>query len=80
VEADCFQSRAEAVVFDPAAIQDHASYDEPHKLSTGVAHVFVNGEAVLRDGKHTGATPGRFVRGAGWSGNVDPIAQPASGL
>ncbi len=71
---------ADIVVFDPAAIQDHATYDEPHKLSTGVTHVFVNGEAVLRDGKHTGATPGRFVRGAGWSGHVDPIAQPALGL
>jgi N-acyl-D-amino-acid deacylase len=71
---------ADIVVFDPAAIQDHATYDEPHKLSTGVTHVFVNGEAVLRDGKHTGATPGRFVRGAGWSGNLDPIAQPALGL
>lgn len=67
-------------MFDSAAIQDHATYDELHKLSTGVAHVFVNGEAVLRDGKHTGATPGRFVRGAGWSGNVDPIAQPPLGL
>ena len=66
---------ADIVVFDPAAIQDHASYDEPHQLSTGVTHVFVNGEAVLRDGKHTGATPGRFVRGPGWSENVDSIAE-----
>ncbi len=66
---------ADIVVFDPAAIQDHATYDEPHKLSTGVTHVFVNGEAVLRDGKHTGATPGRFVRGAGWSGTADLIAE-----
>ena len=66
---------ADIVALDPAAIQDHASYDEPHRLSTGVAHVFVNGEAVLRDGKHTGATPGRFVRGPGWIGNVDLIAE-----
>jgi N-acyl-D-amino-acid deacylase len=66
---------ADIVVFDPAAIQDHASYDEPHQLSAGVTHVFVNGEAVLRDGEHTGATPGRFVRGPGWSGNVDLIAE-----
>ena len=58
---------ADIVVFDPSAIRDHASYDEPHRLSTGVMHVFVNGEAVLRDGVHTGATPGRFVRGPGWS-------------
>ena len=66
---------ADIVVFNPAAIQDHASYDQPHQLSAGVTHVFVNGEAVLRDGKHTGATPGRFVRGPGWSGNVDLIAE-----
>jgi N-acyl-D-amino-acid deacylase len=66
---------ADIVAFDPVAIQDHASYDEPHRLSTGVAHVFVNGEAVLRDGKHTGATPGRFVRGPGWIRNVDLIAE-----
>jgi N-acyl-D-amino-acid deacylase len=58
---------ADIVVFDPSAIQDHATYDEPHQLSTGVMHVFVNGEAVLRDGIHTGATPGRFVRGPGFS-------------
>jgi len=66
---------ADIVVFDPAAIQDHASYDEPHQLSAGVTHVFVNGEAILRDGEHTGATPGRFVREPGWSGNIDLIAE-----
>ncbi|MCZ6792101.1 MAG: D-aminoacylase [Planctomycetota bacterium] len=59
---------ADVVVFDPAAIQDHATFEEPHRLSTGVQHVFVNGEAVLRDGEHTGATPGRVVRGPGWKG------------
>jgi N-acyl-D-amino-acid deacylase len=56
---------ADIVVFDPASIQDHATYDKPHQLATGMKHVFVNGEAVLRDGEHTGATPGRFVRGPG---------------
>jgi len=66
---------ADIVVFDPAAVQDHATYDEPHQLSTGVEHVFVNGVAVLRGGVHTGATPGRFVRGPGWSGGIDPIAE-----
>ncbi len=63
---------ADVVVFDPAQIQDHATYAEPHRLATGVKHVFVNGEAVLRDGAHTGATPGRFVRGPGWRGGDVP--------
>jgi len=66
---------ADIVVFDPLRIQDHATYDEPHQLSTGVSHVLVNGAAVLRDGEHTGATPGRFVRGPGWSGRIDLIAR-----
>jgi N-acyl-D-amino-acid deacylase len=59
---------ADVVVFDPARIQDHASFDKPHQLSTGVVHVFVNGTQVLRDGEHTGAKPGRVVRGPGWKG------------
>ncbi|MEM8961955.1 MAG: D-aminoacylase [Acidobacteriota bacterium] len=59
---------ADVVVFDPATIQDHATFEEPHQLATGVVHVFVNGEQVLRDGEHTGATPGRVVRGPGWVG------------
>lgn len=57
---------ADVVVFDPSAIQDHATYDNPHQYATGVKHVFVNGVPVLRDGEHTGAKPGRFVRGPGW--------------
>jgi N-acyl-D-aspartate/D-glutamate deacylase len=56
---------ADVVVFDPATIQDHATFDKPHQYATGVTHVFVNGVAVLRDGEHTGATPGRVVRGPG---------------
>ncbi len=56
---------ADVVVFDPRAIKDHATYADPHRYSTGVAHVFVNGEQVIRDGEHTGATPGRVVRGRG---------------
>ena len=59
---------ADVVVFDPDAIQDHASFEDPHQLSTGVQHVLVNGVAVLRDGDHTGATPGQVVRGPGWKG------------
>jgi len=57
---------ADVVVFDPAKIQDHATYDRPHQYSTGVVHVFVNGVQVLRNGEHTGAKPGRVVRGPGW--------------
>lgn len=60
---------ADVVVFDPATIQDHATFVEPHQYATGMAHVFVNGEQVLKDGKHTGATPGRVVRGPGWVKN-----------
>jgi len=57
---------ADVVVFDPARIQDHSTFDDPHQLSTGMSHVFVNGVQVLRDGVHTGATPGRVVRGPGY--------------
>jgi N-acyl-D-aspartate/D-glutamate deacylase len=59
----CF---ADIVVFDPAAIADHATYDKPQQYATGVEDVFVNGVQVLRDGEHTGAKPGRVVRGPGW--------------
>jgi N-acyl-D-amino-acid deacylase len=59
---------ADVVVFDPATVQDHATFIEPHQYATGVQHVFVNGTAVLREGAHTGATPGRVVRGPGWRG------------
>ena len=59
---------ADIVIFDPDAVIDHATFDEPHQYATGVIHVFVNGTQVLRDGEHTGATPGRVVRGPGWMG------------
>lgn len=59
---------ADIVVFDPATIQDHATFVEPHQYSTGMLHVFVNGTQVLKDGEHTGAKPGRVVRGPGWNG------------
>jgi N-acyl-D-amino-acid deacylase len=57
---------ADVVVFDPAKIQDHSTFENPHQLSTGMSHVFVNGVQVLHDGEHTGATPGRVVRGPGY--------------
>ena len=59
---------ADVVVFDPDAIQDHATFVDPHQYATGMLHVFVNGRQVLKDGEHTGATPGRVVRGPGWTG------------
>ena len=62
---------ADVAIFDPAAIRDHATFAEPHQYSTGVVHVIVNGVSVLVDGEHTGATPGRFVRGPGWRGESE---------
>jgi len=59
---------ADVVVFDPAKIQDHSTFENPHQLSTGMSHVFVNGVQVLGNGEHTGATPGRVVRGPGYTG------------
>jgi N-acyl-D-amino-acid deacylase len=59
---------ADVVVFDPATVRDTATFQKPQQLATGVQHVFVNGVQVLRNGKHTGAKPGRVVRGPGWTG------------
>lgn len=60
---------ADVVVFDPAAIRDRATFDQPHQYAEGMLHVFVNGTQVLDSGKHTGAMPGRCVRGPGWKSN-----------
>jgi len=70
---------ADVVVFDPATVRDHATFEEPLQYATGVEHVFVNGEHVLKDGEHTGATPGRVVRGPGWTGwqEKEPVAEDA---
>jgi N-acyl-D-amino-acid deacylase len=57
---------ADIVIFDPASIRDHATFEQPHQYATGVRHVFVNGVQVLSDGEHTGAKPGQVVRGPGW--------------
>ncbi|MCA9898104.1 MAG: D-aminoacylase [Anaerolineales bacterium] len=59
---------ADVVIFDPETIQDHATFARPHQYATGVQHVLVNGVPVIQDGDHTGATPGRVVRGPGWQG------------
>lgn len=60
---------ADIVVFDPATIQDHATYQQPQQFATGVTDVLVNGVIVLRHGAHTGAKPGRFVKGPGFGKN-----------
>jgi N-acyl-D-amino-acid deacylase len=59
---------ADVVVFDPDIIEDKATFAEPHQFSVGVDHVIVNGTQVLENRNHTGATPGRVVRGPGWTG------------
>ena len=56
---------ADLVVFDPATIADRATFAQPHQYAAGVKHVFVNGQQVLKDGEHTGATPGRALSGPG---------------
>ncbi len=58
--------KADVIVFDPATITDHATFEQPHQLSTGVRDVFVNGVAVVRAGQQTGAKPGQVVRGPGY--------------
>jgi N-acyl-D-amino-acid deacylase len=70
---------ADVVVFNPDTIQDHATYDRPHQLSTGVSQVIVNGKFAVRDGKATGASTGRVVRGRAWSGNADGGCRKVAG-
>ena len=59
---------ADVVIFNPATIKDNATFEKPQQLASGVDDVFINGVQVLKDGRHTGAKPGRFVRGPGWTG------------
>ena len=61
---------ADIVILDFATITDKATFTQPHQLSVGVRDVFVNGTAVWQNGKHTGAKPGRAVRGVAWDGVV----------
>ncbi|MDH5602428.1 MAG: amidohydrolase family protein, partial [Cyclobacteriaceae bacterium] len=57
---------ADVVIFDATKIQDHATFEKPHQYATGMQHVFVNGVQVLKNGEHTNALPGRFVKGPGF--------------
>ncbi len=57
---------ADITIFDPDNIKDQATFEKPHQYATGMVHVFVNGTQVLKEGEHTGALPGRVVRGPGW--------------
>ena len=59
---------ADVVIFDPATVQDHATYEKPHQLSTGVEEVWINGIEALHNGNATGKPSGRFVRGRAWTG------------
>ncbi|MBT1705750.1 N-acyl-D-amino-acid deacylase family protein [Chryseosolibacter indicus] len=60
---------ADVAIFDPAKIHDKATFTKPHVYAEGMVHVLVNGVSVLRDGEHTGAKPGKIIRGPGYKGN-----------
>ncbi len=60
---------ADVAIFDPKTISDNATFEKPMRYATGMQHVFVNGQQVLKDGEHTGNLPGRVVRGPGWKGH-----------
>ncbi|WP_232622956.1 N-acyl-D-amino-acid deacylase family protein [Pareuzebyella sediminis] len=62
---------ADVVIFDAQSIQDLATFEKPHQYATGMKYVFVNGTQVLKEGEHTGALPGKFVRGPGWKKEND---------
>ncbi len=57
---------ADVVIFDPANVKDKATFEKPHQYAEGIEEVFVNGVQVIKNGDHTGATPGRFVKGPGF--------------
>ena len=57
---------ADVIVFDPMTVADRATFEQPGQLSVGIEQVFVNGKAVITDGKHTGAKPGKAIHGAGF--------------
>jgi len=57
---------ADVVVFDPETVRDVATFDDPNRLSEGMAYVLINGVPVIENGKMTGALPGKVLRGAGY--------------
>jgi dihydroorotase/N-acyl-D-amino-acid deacylase len=63
---------ADLVVLDFGAVEERATYERPHQLADGVVHLYVNGQAVIRDGEATNARPGRFLRGPG----ATPLSPP----
>jgi N-acyl-D-amino-acid deacylase len=60
---------ADIVIFDPRTVQDHATYEKPLQYATGISDVLVNGIQVIKNGEHTGASPGRFIKGPGYKKN-----------
>jgi N-acyl-D-amino-acid deacylase len=60
---------ADVVVFDPAQVRDKSTFQDSHQYAEGIVHVFVNGKQVISGGTHTGAMPGRAIRGPGWTGS-----------
>jgi N-acyl-D-amino-acid deacylase len=61
---------ADVVIFDPEKVKDNATYDKPHQYATGVEHVFVNGVHTLKNGNHTNAKAGRFLKGPGFGKKI----------
>ncbi len=62
---------ADVVVFDPEKVNDKATFEKPHQYAEGIVHVWVNGTTVLKDGDHTGANAGRFIKGPGYQGKYE---------
>jgi N-acyl-D-amino-acid deacylase len=69
---------ADVVIFDPASVQDHATYEKPHQLATGVRDVLINGRWALKAGEPTGAATGEFVHGRAWTGYAGGGCRAAS--
>ena len=59
--------KADVAIFDPAAVTDKATFEQPHQYAEGVAHVIVNGKVILKEGKMTAERPGRVLYGPAYS-------------